>query len=91
MIFNVKLFVVLEFANKVLCEGPNPFNGNKSDKAHPPIHPIKYTNTLDGNERKVYEFIVRHFLACLSKHAEGLETTVEIDIAQERVINNLGL
>lgn len=38
-----------------------------------------------GNERKVYEYIVRHFLACLSKDAEGLETTVEIDINNEKV------
>lgn len=43
-----------------------------------------YLFTL-GNERKVYEYIVRHFLACLSKDAEGLETVVEIDINNERV------
>ena len=24
----------------------NPRNGNKSDQAHPPIHPIKYSNDL---------------------------------------------
>lgn len=73
-----------EFARKVLNDGPNPFNGNKSDKAHPPIHPIKYTNGLNGNEKRIYEFIVRHFLACLSKHAEGLETCVDIQIAEEQ-------
>ncbi|TGZ48420.1 hypothetical protein DBV15_02785 [Temnothorax longispinosus] len=36
-----------------------------------------------GNEAKVYEFVVHHFLACLSKNAEGRETTVEINIARE--------
>lgn len=26
--------------------GPNPRNGNKSDQAHPPIHPTKYASNL---------------------------------------------
>ena len=41
--------------------------------------------TLQGNEKKIYDFIVRHFLACCSEDAQGFETTVEIDINQERV------
>lgn len=55
------------FAQRVLVDGPNPRNGNKTDQAHPPIHPIQYTNNLHGNEAKIYEFVVRHFLACVSK------------------------
>lgn len=31
------------FANRVLDWGTNPRNGNKSDQAHPPIHPTKFT------------------------------------------------
>ncbi|KAG7459995.1 hypothetical protein MATL_G00216550 [Megalops atlanticus] len=73
------------FAERILDRGgPTPRNGNKSDQAHPPIHPTKYTNTLQGNERRLYEFIVRHFLACCSQDAQGQETTVDIDIAQEK-------
>uniref|UniRef100_A0AAY4BQY9 DNA topoisomerase n=1 Tax=Denticeps clupeoides TaxID=299321 RepID=A0AAY4BQY9_9TELE len=73
------------FAQGILDRGgPTPRNGNKSDQAHPPIHPTKYTNNLQGNEKRVYEFIVRHFLACCSQDAKGQETTVDIDIAQER-------
>ncbi|KAL0992506.1 hypothetical protein UPYG_G00094240 [Umbra pygmaea] len=68
--------------------GPNPRQGNKSDQAHPPIHPIKYTNTLQGNELRVYEFIVRHFLACVSQDAVGQETVVEVEIADERFSAN---
>lgn len=34
---------------------------------------------------KVYELVVRHFLACVSKDAEGRETTIEIDVNNERV------
>lgn len=41
--------------------------------------------SLQGNERKIYEFIVRHFLACVSQDAQGHETIVEIDIAEEKV------
>ncbi|XP_063075236.1 DNA topoisomerase 3-alpha [Engraulis encrasicolus] len=73
------------FAQGILDRGgPNPRNGSKSDQAHPPIHPTKYTNGLQGNERRVYEFIVRHFLACCSQDAQGQETTVDIDIAEEK-------
>ena len=71
------------FADRIMNEwnGPNPRQGKKSDQAHPPIHPIKYTADLHGDEAKVYEFIVRHFLACVSRDAVGAETTVNIDIA----------
>ena len=58
--------------------------GKKSDQAHPPIHPIKRADQLAGDEARVYEFIVRHFLACVSKDAVGAETTVNINIAGER-------
>ncbi|KAF5899285.1 DNA topoisomerase 3-alpha [Clarias magur] len=73
------------FARGILeSGGPTPRNGNKSDQAHPPIHPTKYTSNLQGNEKRLYEFIVRHFLACCSKDAQGQEVTVEIDIAEEK-------
>lgn len=39
-----------------------------------------------GDEQRLYEFIVRHFLACCSQDAQGQETTVEIDISQERFV-----
>uniref|UniRef100_A0A8V0Z377 DNA topoisomerase n=1 Tax=Gallus gallus TaxID=9031 RepID=A0A8V0Z377_CHICK len=75
------------FAQRILDQGgPTPRNGTKSDQAHPPIHPTKYTANLQGNEQRLYEFIVRHFLACCSQDAKGQETTVEIDIANERFV-----
>ncbi|XP_059047118.1 DNA topoisomerase 3-alpha isoform X1 [Achroia grisella] len=73
------------FAQGILDSGgPTPRQGNKSDKAHPPIHPTKHTNTLSGNEQRLYEFIVRSFLACCSKDAQGQETIAVIDIANEK-------
>ncbi|RLU22556.1 hypothetical protein DMN91_004834 [Ooceraea biroi] len=76
------------FARGLLGTGISPRQGKKSDQAHPPIHPTKYTDTLQGNEARVYEFVVRHFLACLSKNAEARETTVEINIAGEKFTAN---
>lgn len=58
-----------------------PRAGKNDDKAHPPIHPILYTDgsTLQKvNEKKVYEFIVRHFLACCSMDAKGQSNTIEL-------------
>ncbi|CAD6999334.1 unnamed protein product [Ceratitis capitata] len=72
------------FTQRILEWGPNPRNGNKSDQAHPPIHPIKLVTDLQGNDARVYELICRHFLACVSKDAVGSETVVNIDIAGEK-------
>ncbi|XP_017884787.1 DNA topoisomerase 3-alpha [Ceratina calcarata] len=76
------------FAQRLLQNGLTPRQGKKSDQAHPPIHPIKYSNTLHGDEAEVYNYVVRHFLACLSSNAVGQETVVEIDIAGEKFIAN---
>lgn len=72
-----------EFAGRVLEWGPNPRNGNKSDQAHPPIHPTKFTDSLTGNEKRVYELVVRHFLACVSRDAVGSETIVNATVGDE--------
>eukprot|EP00941_MAST-03F_sp_MAST-3F-sp1_P000957 g957.t1 len=62
-----------------------PRNGSLDDKAHPPIHPTKYADLdkLSPNEKKVYELITRHYLACCSRDAIGFQTTVTVDIARE--------
>ena len=36
-----------------------------------------------GNEARVYEFVVRHFLACCSQDARAHETMVYIDVNGE--------
>ncbi|CAH0474799.1 unnamed protein product [Peronospora belbahrii] len=56
-----------------------PRHGKSDDQAHPPIHPTKSVdiNTLsDPNEKKVYEFVALHFLACCSRDAKGSQTNV---------------
>lgn len=36
------------FAQQLLEKGLTPRQGKKSDQAHPPIHPIKYADGLNG-------------------------------------------
>lgn len=36
------------FVQQLLEKGVNPRKGKKSDQAHPPIHPIKYCDNLNG-------------------------------------------
>lgn len=64
-----------------------PGDGGHDDKAHPPIHPTRFSEG-EGNwtndHARIYELVVRHFLACVSQPAIGYGTTATIDIAGER-------
>jgi DNA topoisomerase-3 len=63
-----------------------PRRGQSDDNAHPPIHPLRYVPlaSLDDNdERTVYEFVVRHFLACCSKDAQGSGVNIEATMGKE--------
>lgn len=44
--------------------------GKGDDQAHPPIHPLKLAENLTGDEKRLYEFVVRHFLAVCSKDGQ---------------------
>ncbi|KAL2352877.1 DNA topoisomerase [Cryomyces antarcticus] len=69
------------FASNLLAGAFNaPRAGRNNDKAHPPIHPVSFVapTALTDEERRVYEFVVRRFLACCSEDAQGESTTVEI-------------
>ena len=55
-------------------------------QAHPPIHPTKHTageSSWPPERTRLYEFIVRSFLATCSKPAVGFETRLEICVAGE--------
>ncbi|CAK85874.1 unnamed protein product (macronuclear) [Paramecium tetraurelia] len=63
-----------------------PRAGNKDDKAHPPIHPVKMMSESDAQttqEWDIYQLITRHFLACCSKNAKGSETTINLQVKEE--------
>ncbi len=63
-----------------------PRAGQHNDKAHPPIHPIAYAapSALNSEEGRLYELVVRRFLACCSDDAKGMATDVEIMYGAER-------
>ncbi|KAJ3236005.1 DNA topoisomerase [Chytriomyces hyalinus] len=61
-----------------------PRKGKNNDEAHPPIHPTVGGNgEMVGDEKRLYEFITRRFLACCSDNARGFITTVDIKIDDE--------
>ncbi|CDU22640.1 related to DNA topoisomerase III alpha [Sporisorium scitamineum] len=61
-----------------------PRNGKNNDKAHPPIHPTSHANGLTGDDKRVYDYVTRRFLASCWKDAIGTQTTVSISIAGEK-------
>ena len=64
-----------------------PSDGGHDDQAHPPIHPTKLAQPNElGNEdeKKVYELVVRHFLACCSREARGDETKSTVVMGGEQ-------
>lgn len=68
-----------------------PRNGGKNDEAHPPIHPLRMMRPDelgDDFERKIYELVTRHFLACCSRDAIGSETNIIISIPDQH--KNIG-
>ncbi|KAI5290842.1 DNA topoisomerase [Ascosphaera aggregata] len=63
----------------------NPRVGRHNDKAHPPIHPVAWVarSQLKAEEWRVYEFVVRRFLACCSDDAKGEATDISIEYGPE--------
>ncbi|TQB70228.1 DNA topoisomerase [Monascus purpureus] len=62
-----------------------PRSGSHNDRAHPPIHPVCWVSQtqLTANEKKVYEFVVRRFLACCSDDAKGEMTEIDLQYGDE--------
>lgn len=69
-----------------------PTRGEKDDKAHPPIHPTKSATREEIMAKygrrgwQIYDLIVRHFLATLSREAEIQSIKVTLDIGGEEFI-----
>lgn len=82
-----------EFAQGLVDGGfGQPRDGRNNDKAHPPIHPVNFVNpsSLNQEERRVHEFVVRRFLACCSQDARGSKTEIGILYGPE-LFNTSGL
>ncbi|MGM5480646.1 MAG: DNA topoisomerase I [Nanobdellota archaeon] len=77
-------------AEKLLSQGQlKPNNGKKTDPAHPAIYPtgiIPDSSTLDNRHLRVYDLIVRRFLATFSTPAIRETTKIHIDVSGELFI-----
>lgn len=60
-----------------------PFEGKKDDPAHPAIYPTGETESITGNKLKLYDLIVRRFLAVFGEPAKRQSTTAKIDVNKE--------
>ena len=60
-----------------------PNNGKKKDPAHPAIYPTGILNDLDGRKLKVYDLIVRRFMATFAEPAVRQTVKWHIDVNSE--------
>ncbi len=72
-----------ELASKVLNGKMVPNNGKKTDPAHPAIYPTGITPEIDGRKAKIYDLIVRRFLATFGEHAVRETMTIDINVKDE--------
>ena len=70
-----------------------PRQGPHDDHAHPPIHPVNYVapTALSADEAKVYEFVARRFLACVSADARGARSSVALAYGPTETFHASGL
>jgi DNA topoisomerase-1 len=73
-------------AAKGLLDGPlTATRGRKETTDHPPIYPTQavYPNALEGPKRRVYELVVRRFLATFSPPMISESTRADIEAGSE--------
>ena len=63
----------------------HPMRGKKETTDHPPIHPVGVPagKKLEGDSAKIYELVVRRFLATLAKDAISENVSALFDISNE--------
>ncbi len=78
------------YAEKLLSsEKLSPTRGKKETTDHPPIYPTGYAskNALRDDQWKIYQLVVRRFLATLSAPAKTLRTTVRLESGGEPLVS----
>ena len=79
------------YAEKLLKnEKLSPTRGKKETTDHPPIYPTARAskNALRDDQWKVYQLVVRRFLATLSAPSKSLRTTLRFDSGGEPLVTN---
>ena len=66
----------------------SPTRGKKETTDHPPIYPTGYASkkALRDDQWKIYQLVVRRFLATLSSPAKTLRTTVRLESGGEPLV-----
>jgi DNA topoisomerase-1 len=79
------------YAKQLLgAEKLSPTRGKKETTDHPPIYPTGYAsrNALREDQWKIYQLVVRRFLATLSGPARTLRTTLRFDSGGEPLVTS---
>src|ERR671914_1932083 len=79
------------YAEKVLAAGKlSPTRGKKETTDHPPIYPTGYASkkALRDDQWKIYQLVVRRFLATLSGPARTLRTTLRFESGGEPLVTS---
>jgi len=73
-----------ELCAKLLAKpGLKPNEGSKTDPAHPAIYPTGNITGIEGQKARVYDLIVRRFLATFGDPAVRETATISIDVNSE--------
>lgn len=74
-----------ELAKKLIgAKRFTPLEGKKEDPAHPAIHPTGVASQVGERERKLYDLIVKRFLACFAEPAVRESNGVKLMLGTER-------
>ncbi len=81
-----KINTYTESAKKLLESNRiRPHEGAKQDEAHPAIYPTGVLpKKITPEENKIYDLIVKRFLACFAEYWKGEKTSLVINISDEK-------
>lgn len=69
-----------QFKETQLATRSKPVEGNKTDPAHPAIHPTGEQASVSGQEKNIYELIVKRFISCFCENAKIENKTISFKI-----------
>ena len=76
-----------KLAGKLILEKRfKPREGKKTDPAHPAIYPTGVNIEVGERERKLYDLIVKRFLACFASNARRESMSVKLLLGSERYV-----
>jgi len=70
------------YKTEKLITRKKPVEGRKFDPAHPSIYPTGNFKSLEGNEKRIYDLIVRRFLSLFMEDAVLENKTIKVEIGK---------